>query len=164
MVGRPRLTEAEYQSSRIGIGGMSRQQQLSSNGRHVFDVLTMSWKQSSGIVVEAGWRYSYCPMSNSPSSLSPLLLHEDNARSCLSTSPRVKRTSHLARTPLLLRQNICRRLRNSQIRYSYSYLIRPVFSHHYSLSQLIYSPPPLPLKQLPQVDIVVLFHNHYDHT
>ena len=29
---------------------------------------------------------------------------------------------------------------------------------------LIYSHPPLPLKQLPQVDIVVLFHNHYDHT
>ena len=29
---------------------------------------------------------------------------------------------------------------------------------------VIYSPPPLPLRQLPQVDIVVLSHSHYDHT
>ena len=162
MVGRPRLTEAEYQSSRIGVVSEGW-------GRQIIDgsflrMGGMSWKQSSGIIIEAGWGYSYFLMSNSPSSLSPLLFHEDNARSCLSTSPRVNRTSHLARPPLLLRQNICRRLRNFQIRYSYSYLIRLVFSHHYSLSQLIYSPPPLPLKQLPQVDIVVLFHNHYDHT
>ena len=47
-------------------------------------------------------------------------------------------------------------------------LFDPVFSHRCSPSQLIgpgrYTPPPLPLKQLPQVDIVVLSHNHYDHT
>ena len=40
-------------------------------------------------------------------SLSSLLLHEDNAGSCLSTSLRSKRTSHLVRPHLLLRQNIC---------------------------------------------------------
>ena len=47
-------------------------------------------------------------------------------------------------------------------------LFDPVFSHRCSPSQLIgpgrHTPPPLPLKQLPQVDVVVLSHNHYDHT
>lgn len=47
-------------------------------------------------------------------------------------------------------------------------LFDPVFSHRCSPSQLIgpgrYTPPPMPLKELPQVDIVVLSHNHYDHT
>ena len=43
-------------------------------------------------------------------SLSSLLLHEDNARSRLSTSPRAKRTTHLVRPHLLLsRENICPR-------------------------------------------------------
>ena len=101
---RPRLTEAKYQSSRIGVvsEGWGRQI-ISSSFLRMDSEGGMFWKQSSGIIIEAGWGYSYFLMSNSPSSLSPLLFHEDNARSCLSTSPRVKRTSHLARPPLLLR-------------------------------------------------------------
>jgi len=47
-------------------------------------------------------------------------------------------------------------------------LFDPVFSHRCSPSQWIgparYTPPPMPLKELPHVDIVILSHNHYDHT
>lgn len=47
-------------------------------------------------------------------------------------------------------------------------LFDPVFSHRCSPSQLIgparYTPPPMPLKELPYVDAVILSHNHYDHT
>ncbi|KIM80612.1 hypothetical protein PILCRDRAFT_9427, partial [Piloderma croceum F 1598] len=47
-------------------------------------------------------------------------------------------------------------------------LFDPVFSNRCSPSQWIgparYTPPPMPLKELPHVDLVILSHNHYDHT
>ncbi|KZP14034.1 Metallo-hydrolase/oxidoreductase [Athelia psychrophila] len=47
-------------------------------------------------------------------------------------------------------------------------LFDPVFSHRCSPSQYFgpkrLTPPPLPLRDLPHVDVVVLSHNHYDHT
>ena len=46
-------------------------------------------------------------------------------------------------------------------------LFDPMFSNHCSPSQWIgparHTPPPMPLEELPQVDIVILSHNHYDH-
>ncbi|KAL7008026.1 Protein-lysine N-methyltransferase efm4 [Cystobasidiomycetes sp. EMM_F5] len=47
-------------------------------------------------------------------------------------------------------------------------LFDPVFEHRCSPSQLVgparYTPPPIPIKELPEVDAVVISHSHYDHT
>ncbi|KAF7980618.1 hypothetical protein HWV62_37404 [Athelia sp. TMB] len=47
-------------------------------------------------------------------------------------------------------------------------LFDPVFSHRCGPTQWLgparLTPPPLPLKELPHVDVVILSHNHYDHT
>jgi N-acyl-phosphatidylethanolamine-hydrolysing phospholipase D len=46
-------------------------------------------------------------------------------------------------------------------------LFDPIFSHRCSPVQFMgparVTPPPFPLKDLPEVDIVVISHNHYDH-
>ena len=47
-------------------------------------------------------------------------------------------------------------------------LFDPVFSQRCSPNQWVgpkrFTPPPMPLKELPHVDLVVLSHDHYDHT
>ena len=92
-MGRLRLTEAEYQLSQNSVVWEGCNAEVDRMSAMVF----FEWiLRATCLIVQLAIIIS----------LSSLLLHEDDAGSCLSTSLHSKRTSHLVRPHLLLYQNI----------------------------------------------------------